>query len=202
MPPLDLPALKEYVWAALISCTWRVLYHVAAFYILNAPKWAGGFAGVPAVDVCSTITGIPTSSLILADPKICEERITTYIGGYTTLLLVAVSLAALRELVPLVRIVIPAYLARLDKQKLDKIKQQRYARAAEVGKVTKENNAQLLSLAQSVVIAMSADVSSEAKVKFIAIALSNISADTAKKILYEPTSACIATIGSDSAHEE
>lgn len=50
--------LKENIKYLFQHTFWKPTYHLVEFYILNTPKWAGGYGGIPTLDICSSITGI------------------------------------------------------------------------------------------------------------------------------------------------
>ena len=131
---------------------WKPAYHVVHFYFMNVPKWAGGYGGLPEIDVCSMITGVSTNILVRSGPELCEESITTLVNGYTTLL-ITISLTIclvlfVREFIPMVRQTIPAYYSRLDKLKKEK--------------ATKEHN-QLASVKRAETIAFHSEINAFSK---------------------------------------
>lgn len=142
---------------------WKPVFQLVEFYFLNTPKWAGGFGGLPLIDVCSTITGIPTHILVVSAQEICQERLATFINGYTTLLLTLVFVLAMREFVPLLRHTIPAYYSRLDKLKKEQSNKERYQRASEKRLATIKYHNDLEAFSKTVIINLNSDVSNADK---------------------------------------
>ena len=138
---------------------WKPAYHLVEFYFLNTPKWAGGFGGLPLIDVCSTITGIPTHVLVVSAKELCEERLGTFINGYTTLLLTLVFILTLRELVPLLRHTLPAYYSHLDKLKKEQANKERNRQAGIKRAEAIKFHADLSTFAKTVIITLKSDVS-------------------------------------------
>ena len=140
---------------------WKPAFNVVHFYLLNVPKWAGGYGGLPEIDVCSIITGVSTNILVRSAPELCQESIASLVNGYATLLIVVLSTVALvlsiREFVPMIRIAIPFYFARQDllKKEQDKMEANRL-RAIKTAE-TKEFHSAVSAFTKTVISVLNAD---------------------------------------------
>lgn len=170
-------------WASLGTLVWSFFASIVEFYLKHSPKWAGGFAGAELIDICAVITGIPTNALVMAAPEMCKERFVSYVNGYTTILVVILTVLFVREMLPIVRGAIPYYLSLKKQYKNEAVKAERYKAAAAVGRVTKQSNLELLVLGQAVAQSLYVDtIDDSSKVRFIRGIVDGLAEPTKKKM--------------------
>lgn len=168
---------------------WRPAFHVVHSYFMNAPKWAGGYGGLPQIDVCSMTSGISTNNLIRAAPELCEESIATLINGYTVLLITILTTLFLvlfvREIIPLVRQIIPAYYQRVDQLKKEKATKERNQLSAIKRAETVAFHSEIKAFAKTVITVLKTDGDAEDKVFLLMSAFQSLDSNT-KSRLGEP----------------
>lgn len=146
---------------------WKPAFNVVQFYFLNAPKWAGGYGGLPSIDVCSMITGVSTNILVNSAPDLCEGSIASLVNGYATLLIKVLLVLSVREIVPLVRHTIPAYYARIDNLKKEQEKKERNQQASAKNAETRGFNLAIASFSKTVITVLRSDGDDAEKVKLL-----------------------------------
>jgi len=165
---------------------WKPVYHVVHFYFMNVPKWAGGYSGLPDIDVCSMITGISTNILVRSNPELCEESIATFVNGYTTLL-ITISMTIFlviffREFVPMIRQVIPAYYSRLDKLKKEKATKERNQIAAAKRAETITFNSDIKTFSKTVITVLKSKSTDHNKISLLMDALQMLNSKTKDRL--------------------
>ena len=157
---------------------WKPAFNVVHFYFFNAPKWTGGYGGLPSFDVCSMITGISSNMLVKASPELCEESISTLVNGYATLLIAVLSTVLLvlviREFIPLIRHIIPAYFARIDLLKREQATKERNQLASNKSAETRAFNIAITAFSKTVITVLKADGDDANKVKWLMSAFNSM----------------------------
>ena len=150
---------------------WKPAFNVVQFYFLNAPKWAGGYGGLPPIDVCSMITGISTNILVKSAPELCEESIASLVNGYATLLITIFTtvlfVLTVREIIPLFRQTIPFYYARIDNWKKEQEKKEKNRLASNKNAETRAFNNAITAFTKTVITVLRANGDDMEKVKVL-----------------------------------
>ena len=74
------------------SAPYPLIFSLVKSFVMNAPTLFGGYEGIDYLchlDVCSQITGI-SSSLLIKNGDICDERISTYIHSRCIIIITAI----------------------------------------------------------------------------------------------------------------
>lgn len=79
---------------------WNVLHEVVKYYYLNAPLRLGGSEGADIIDICSTLTSLPSSHWHGEERRFeCGLRITRAVDSWTTALLYSILVVFLTSFV-------------------------------------------------------------------------------------------------------
>lgn len=109
--------------------------------------------------------------MLINNPNLCDERLGTFISGYSTLLLTVVFILILREIIPLLRQTVPAYYSRLDKLKRNEEANRKRA-------ITNEFNFSVKAFANTVITTLFTDIEDKEKIKVILNAYQTMNENT------------------------
>ena len=113
------------------AAPYALIFSLVKSFILNAPTLFGGYEGIDYLDVCSQITGV-SSSLLIKNADICDERISTYIHSRCTIVITAIIVLVLSYSFTIFKIAIST-IQLLKKDERNKLRNQK-------SNATKRNN--------------------------------------------------------------
>ena len=117
------------------AAPYHLIFSLVKSFMMNAPSFVGGYEGIDYLDVCSHITGV-SSTLLIKNTDICDERVDTYLHGRTTIVVTAIVVFLFCHSFSLVKFIVNTYYH----WKKDEQSKRRYQQAAEKGKATARKN--------------------------------------------------------------